>query len=138
MVSRVAGCGRWHVQTDWSHAYSYVSEDGASTAAAADTADQKQRRLKIPLASWESHEICCQAQHSRVIGSRRFMSLHVLVSDHWTVQAGHDRGKELVHMVAASVTRTHVLTPPQPIEDPEAWDHQGFCREKGCSIGAAL
>ncbi|MEI7666550.1 MAG: cation diffusion facilitator family transporter [Synechococcaceae cyanobacterium ELA263] len=88
--------------------------------------DHEQQLLDNLLASYESDEIRFHALRSRVAGSRRFVSFHVLVPGHWTVQAGHDLCDQLEHKVAATLTRTHVLTHLEPIEDPKAWDDQGF------------
>jgi len=93
--------------------------------------DQEQRLLENLLSSYESEEIRFHALRTRVAGSRRFVSFHLLVPGHWTVQAGHDLCEELEHKVAASLTRTHVLTHLEPIEDPKAWEDQGFRWEQG-------
>ena len=93
--------------------------------------DPEQQLLENLLASYESEEIRFHALRSRVAGSRRFVSFHVLVPGHWTVQAGHDLCEELEHRVAATLTRTHVMTHLEPIEDPRAWEDQGFRWEQG-------
>ena len=93
--------------------------------------DPEQRVLETLLASYECDEIRFHALRSRVAGSRRFVSFHVLVPGHWTVQAGHDLCEELEHRVAGTLTRTHVLTHLEPMEDPKAWDDQGFRWEQG-------
>ena len=93
--------------------------------------DQEQRLLENLLGSYESDEIRFHALRTRLAGSRRFVSFHLLVPGHWTVQAGHDLCEELEHKVAATLTRTHVLTHLEPIEDPKAWDDQGFRWEQG-------
>jgi cation diffusion facilitator family transporter len=93
--------------------------------------EDEQRRLEQLLASYQTDEIRFHALRSRVAGSRRFVTFHVLVPGHWTVQAGHDLCEQLEHQVAAALTRTHVLTHLEPIEDPKAWDDQGFRWEQG-------
>jgi len=93
--------------------------------------DQEQGQLENLLASYESDEIRFHALRSRVAGSRRFVSFHVLVPGHWSVKAGHDLCEELEHKVAATLTRTHVLTHLEPIEDHQAWDDQCFRWEQG-------
>jgi len=93
--------------------------------------EEEQRLLEDLLASYESDQIRFHALRTRVAGSRRFVSFHVLVPGHWTVQAGHDLCEQLEHKVAATLTRTHVLTHLEPIEDPKAWEDQGFRWEQG-------
>ena len=93
--------------------------------------DDEQLLLDNLLASYESDEIRVHALRSRVAGSHRFVSFHVLVPGHWTVHAGHDLCEQLEHKVAATLSRTHVLTHLEPIEDPKAWDDQRFRWEQG-------
>jgi cation diffusion facilitator family transporter len=80
--------------------------------------DREQQVLEDLLAACETDEVHFHALRTRVAGSRRFVSFHVLVPGHWTVQAGHDLCDQLEHRVAATLTRTHVLTHLEPIEDP--------------------
>ena len=93
--------------------------------------DPEQQVLEDLLASCETDEIQFHALRTRVAGSRRFVSFHVLVPGHWSVQAGHDLCDQLEHKVAATLTRTHVFTHLEPIEDPNAWEDQGFRWEQG-------
>jgi divalent metal cation (Fe/Co/Zn/Cd) transporter len=55
----------------------------------------------------------------------------VMVPGRWTVQAGHDLCDQLEREVATALTRTHVLTHLEPIEDQKSWDDQGFRWEEG-------
>ena len=93
--------------------------------------DPEQQVLEDLLASCATDEIQFHALRTRVAGSRRFVSFHVLVPGHWSVQAGHDLCDQLEHKVAATLTRTHVFTHLEPIEDPKAWEDQGFRWEQG-------
>ena len=93
--------------------------------------DPEQQVLEDLLASCETDEIQFHALRTRVAGSRRFVSFHVLVPGRWSVQAGHDLCDQLEHKVAATLTRTHVFTHLEPIEDPNAWEDQGFRWEQG-------
>jgi cation diffusion facilitator family transporter len=93
--------------------------------------DGEQQVLEDLLADWETDEIRFHALRTRVAGSRRFVSFHVLVPGHWSVQAGHDLCEQLERQVAARLPRTHVLTHLEPIEDPQAWADQGFRWEQG-------
>ena len=93
--------------------------------------DREQQWLENLLASYETEDIRFHALRTRVAGSHRFVSFHVLVPGHWSVQAGHDLCERLEHQVATTLARTHVLTHLEPIEDPRAWDDQGFRWEQG-------
>ncbi len=93
--------------------------------------EDEQATLEALLASHETEEIRFHALRTRVAGSRRFVAFHVLVPGRWTVQAGHDLCDQLEREIAGALTRTHVLTHLEPIEDPKAWDDQGFRWEEG-------
>jgi len=91
----------------------------------------EQERLEALLASRETEEIRFHALRTRVAGSRRFVAFHVLVPGRWTVQAGHDLCEQLEREIAIALPRSDVLTHLEPIEDPKAWDDQGFRWEEG-------
>lgn len=58
------------------------------------------------------------ALRTRQAGRWRFISLHVLVPGHWTVQRGHDLLERLEEDVRRAVTGSTVFTHLEPIEDP--------------------
>ncbi|WP_216900592.1 cation diffusion facilitator family transporter [Synechococcus sp. CCY 9618] len=93
--------------------------------------DDEHGRLEALLAAHETEEIRFHALRTRVAGSRRFVAFHVLVPGRWTVQAGHDFCERLEREIAAALPRSDVLTHLEPIEDPKAWDDQGFRWEEG-------
>jgi cation diffusion facilitator family transporter len=93
--------------------------------------EDEQAQLEALLASHETEEIRFHALRTRVAGSRRFVAFHVLVPGRWTVQAGHDLCEQLEREIATALTHTDVLTHLEPIEDPRAWDDQGFRWEQG-------
>jgi cation diffusion facilitator family transporter len=93
--------------------------------------EPEQEKLDSLLASRETEHIRFHALRTRVAGSRRFVSLHVMVPGNWTVQAGHDFCDQLEREIATTLNRTHVLTHLEPIEDPRSWDDQGFRWEEG-------
>ena len=91
----------------------------------------EQERLEALLASHETEGIRFNALRTRVAGSRRFVAFHVLVPGQWTVQEGHDLCEQLEQEIAIALPRSDVLTHLEPIEDPRAWDDQGFRWEEG-------
>jgi cation diffusion facilitator family transporter len=93
--------------------------------------EEEQRQLEQLLAGRESDDIRFHALRTRVAGSQRFVSLHVLVPGHWSVQQGHDLCEELEQEIAATLTRTDVVTHLEPIEDPASWNDQTFRWEQG-------
>ena len=66
------------------------------------------------------------ALRTRVAGSRRFISLHVLVPGGWSVKEGHDYCETIEREIAALVPESHVFTHLEPIEDPLSWQDRNF------------
>ncbi|MCP9859222.1 MULTISPECIES: cation diffusion facilitator family transporter [unclassified Cyanobium] len=91
----------------------------------------EQERLEALLACHETEGIRFHALRTRVAGSRRFVAFHVLVPGQWTVQDGHDLCEQLEQEIAIALPRSDVLTHLEPIEDPRAWDDEGFRWEEG-------
>jgi cation diffusion facilitator family transporter len=93
--------------------------------------EQEQEQLEALLAARAGDGIAFHALRTRVAGSRRFVSLHVLVPGCWSVQRGHDLCEQLERDIAALLPRSHVFTHLEPIEDPVAWEDEGFRWEQG-------
>jgi cation diffusion facilitator family transporter len=58
------------------------------------------------------------ALRTRQAGSRAFVTLHVLVPGHWTVQHGHDWSERIEADIRRAVPYAHVTTHLEPKEDP--------------------
>jgi cation diffusion facilitator family transporter len=78
--------------------------------------------LDAVLAGYRARGIDFHAIRTRTAGSRRFVTLHVLVPGAWTVQQGHDLVEEIETAVAAKLGPVAILTHLEPIEDPLAQD----------------
>ena len=83
-------------------------------------------RVKAVLATHTQEGVAFHALRTRQAGSRRFVSCHVLVPGHWSVQQGHDFCEEVEARIAAELPRCHCFTHLEPIEDPRAWDDEHF------------
>lgn len=81
------------------------------------------------LASYDSQNIQFHALRTRVAGSRRFISLHVLVPGVWTVTQGHDICEEIELAIARSLPGTYVFTHLEPLEDPRSWQDRHLDRD---------
>lgn len=68
------------------------------------------------------------AIRTRQAGSWRFISFHILVPGHWTVQRGHDLLEEIEREIRAAVPNSTVFTHLEPIEDPVSWEDTGLSR----------
>jgi cation diffusion facilitator family transporter len=61
------------------------------------------------------------ALRSRQSGARRFMSVHVQVPGHWSVQEGHSLLEIIERDVRRAVPTITVFTHLEPVEDPISW-----------------
>ena len=70
------------------------------------------------------------ALRTRQAGRWRFISFHVLVPGHWTVQRGHDLLERIEDEVRARVPLSTVFTHLEPIEDPASFKDQHLERDE--------
>ncbi|MGC4000991.1 MAG: cation diffusion facilitator family transporter [Anaeromyxobacter sp.] len=68
------------------------------------------------------------AVRSRQAGTRRFVTMHVLVPGDWTVRQGHALLEEVERDVRAAIPHCHVLTHLEALDDPAAYEDQHLDR----------
>jgi cation diffusion facilitator family transporter len=67
-------------------------------------------------------EVQFHALLTRQAGSRRFISVHVLVPGEWTVAHGHALLEEVERALRHAVPRASVFTHLEPVEDPSSFE----------------
>lgn len=77
--------------------------------------------VKKIFAQHEAVGIQFHALRTRQAGTRKFVSVDVLVPGAWTVQQGHDLVEKIEAEVRAVVAESSVFTHLEPIEDPLSW-----------------
>ena len=82
-------------------------------------------------ARYQAQGIEFHALRTRRSGSRRFVSMHVLVPGDWTVKRGHDLCEEIEMALHAALPETTVFTHLEPREDPAAWQDTELDRRIG-------
>ncbi len=80
------------------------------------------------LDQYRSGGIGFHALRTRRSGTRRFVSLHVLVPGTWSVQRGHDLSEAIELALHAALPETTVFTHLEPLEDPAAFADQTLDR----------
>lgn len=88
----------------------------------------EQQIITNVLAPYKNQDIHFHAMRSRVAGSRRFVSFHVLVPGAWSVQHGHELCEEIELAIAQALPGTNVITHLEPLEDPTSWADQDLDR----------
>lgn len=96
-----------------------------------DTAiDPKERTvIETVLNTYCQDGIEWHALRTRQSGSRRFISVHILVPGDWTVQKGHDLLENIETDIRSQINHCSVFTHVEPIEDPRAFVDQSLVRQ---------
>ncbi|MBD2508796.1 cation transporter [Nostoc muscorum FACHB-395] len=80
--------------------------------------------IRVILSKYECQGIQFHAMRSRIAGTRRFISFHVLVPGVWTVQQGHDLCEAIELSIIQALPKSSITTHLEPLEDPVSWDDQ--------------
>jgi len=96
-----------------------------------DTAlpEPERREVTAALIPFQEQGILFHAIRTRTAGTRRFVSMHVLMPGTWTIQRGHDLAEEIEAAVRGKLPGAHVFTHLEPREDPVSWDDRGLDRK---------
>ena len=92
---------------------------------------EKLEKIESLLAGYRDQGLDFHALRTRQAGGRAFMTLHVLVPGHWTVQYGHDWAERIEHDIHTALPFTHITTHVEPIDDPASMNDQGLDRSLG-------
>ena len=79
---------------------------------------EQMAEIEAALAHYRSQGLDFHALRTRMAGSRTFVTLHVLVPGHWTVQRGHEWLERIEADIRRSLPNAHVTTHLEPLEDP--------------------
>ena len=77
--------------------------------------------IRDVLAEFERDGVRFHALRTRQAGSRRFVSLHVLVPGAWSVQRGHDLVEHVEGSLCSRLPGASVFTHLEPAEDPRSF-----------------
>ena len=84
--------------------------------------------IETLLAGYREQGLDFHALRTRQSGNRAFVTLHVLVPGHWTVQLGHNWADRIELEIGKAIPRAHVTTHLEPMEDPVSMVDQGLDR----------
>ncbi len=70
------------------------------------------------------------ALRTRQAGARKFVSVHILVPDDWTVQKGHELTEEIENDIRQAVSDSTVFTHLEPLGDPSSFYDLELFRHK--------
>jgi cation diffusion facilitator family transporter len=78
--------------------------------------------VRTVLESYADRGMEYHALRSRQAGARRFVSMHLLVPDSWTVKQGHRVAEEIEDAIRQRLVYTTVFTHLEPRDDPASWE----------------
>jgi cation diffusion facilitator family transporter len=70
------------------------------------------------------------ALRTRQAGARKFVSVHVLVPGHWTVNQGHALLERMEAEIRGALPECTVFTHLESLDDPSSWEDQGLDRSR--------
>ncbi len=91
---------------------------------------EDQRVLRAAIERHAVDGIQYHALRTRQSGSRKFLSVHVLVPGEWTVHRGHQLLEAIEHDARAALPGVAVFTHLESLEDPASWDDQSLDRTR--------
>ncbi|MFV9504407.1 MAG: cation diffusion facilitator family transporter [Oscillochloridaceae bacterium umkhey_bin13] len=85
-----------------------------------DTAlsNEEQNQVCAVLDGFAPRGVSYHALRTRQAASRRFVSMHLLMPDHWTIQQGHNLAEEIERAIRQALPHTTVFTHIEPRDDP--------------------
>ena len=75
-------------------------------------------RIEAILTAYRVQGLDFHALRTRQAGSRAFVTVHVLVPGHWSVQVGHEWSERIEADIRREIPHVHVTTHLEPLEDP--------------------
>jgi cation diffusion facilitator family transporter len=97
----------------------------------------EQNELRKALEPYTRNGIEYHALRTRQAGSRRFVSLHVLVPGHWTVDQGHELLERIETDIRRALPNVTAFTHLESLNDPSSWDDVTLDRAEKPMVEAA-
>ena len=87
-----------------------------------DTAipDSELAQVRQVLDSYSGRDVHYHALRTRQAGTRKFISVHILVPGEWPVQQGHNLVGDMEEKIRSLLPEAHLFTHLEPINDPAA------------------
>lgn len=83
-------------------------------------ADEQQKIVTV-LNQHATNGVQFHALRTRQSGAHAFVSVHIQVPGHWTVQAGHGLLEEIEQEIRQALPSVSIFTHLEPAEDPVSW-----------------
>lgn len=100
-----------------------IQESGSALLDASIPLEERQMIDEI-LSHYDRHQVQFHAIRTRMAGTKKFVSFHILVSGNWSIQQGHDLCEEVETAIIKALPHVNVFTHLEPLEDPKSWTDQ--------------
>jgi len=90
---------------------------------------EEQKIIKNILAKYCQQEIQYHGLRTRQSATRRFVSVHILVPDSWSVKKGHRFIEKIEKEIVSSIPKVTVTTHLEPLNDSASWNDVGIDRK---------
>jgi len=90
--------------------------------------ESEERAVQAVLERFRADGVQFHALRTRQAGSRRFVSVHVLVPGQWTVQRGHNLLERIEGGIRQALPTVSVFTHLESLDDPASWDDETLDR----------
>jgi len=100
-----------------------IQESGSALLDASIPLEERQMIDEI-LSQYDRHQVQFHAIRTRMAGTKKFVSFHILVSGNWSIQQGHDLCEEIEAAISKALPHVNVFTHLEPLEDPKSWTDQ--------------
>ncbi len=90
--------------------------------------ESEERAVQAVLDRFTADGVQFHALRTRQAGSRRFVSVHVLVPGQWTVQRGHNLLERIESGIRQALPSVSVFTHLESLEDPSSWEDESLDR----------
>ena len=100
-----------------------IKESGSALLDASIPLEERQMIDEI-LSHYDRHQVQFHAIRTRMAGTKKFVSFHILVSGNWSIQQGHDLCEEVETAISKALPHVNVFTHLEPLEDPKSWTDQ--------------
>ncbi len=95
-------------------------------------------QVRNVLESYCSDEVQYHALRTRQSGANRFVSVHVQVPGHWSVQRGHTLLESIERDLRQAIAPVSVFTHLEPVEDPVSWEDIELHRREESLVDTAV
>jgi cation diffusion facilitator family transporter len=92
--------------------------------------DEEERSVQTVLDRFKVDGVQFHALRTRQAGSRRFVSVHVLVPGQWTVQRGHNLLERIEADIRHALPSVSVFTHLESLDDPASWEDENLDRRE--------